>query len=51
MILRPEKHVGDPVRQLRHALKALLRWFGLRAISVSENKKVVAIHTVDDTVS
>ena len=37
VILRPEKQVGDPVRQLRHALKVLLRRFGFRTVSVREN--------------
>jgi hypothetical protein len=36
--LRPERHVADPARALRRALKALLRRFGLRALSVEERK-------------
>jgi hypothetical protein len=34
--LRPELHVTDPTRTLRHALKLLLRRFGLRAVSVEQ---------------
>ena len=34
--LRPEPHVTDAVRALRHALKLLLRRCGLKAISVEE---------------
>lgn len=34
--LRPEPHVEDPVRELRHILKLLLRRFGFRAISVTD---------------
>jgi hypothetical protein len=36
IILEPEKHVADPVRALRAALKRLLRSYGLRAVSVEE---------------
>jgi hypothetical protein len=36
--LRPEKHVADPVRALRHALKRLLRDYGMRATSAVEDK-------------
>jgi hypothetical protein len=35
--LRAEPNV-DPIRSLRAALKVLLRRFGLRAVSVSEDK-------------
>jgi hypothetical protein len=38
IILEPEKHVVDPIRALRGALKRLLRSYGLRAISVEEAK-------------
>jgi hypothetical protein len=34
--LQPEKHVVDPTRALRGALKRLLRSYGLRAVSVEE---------------
>jgi hypothetical protein len=34
--LQAEKHVTDPVRALRAALKRLLRSYGLKAISVQE---------------
>jgi hypothetical protein len=36
IILEPEKHVADPVRALRAALKRLLRSYGLRAVSVEQ---------------
>ncbi len=36
VVLEPGKHVVDPVRALRRALKALLRSYGLKAISVEE---------------
>lgn len=36
--LRPEAHVDDPIRALRAFLKAALRRFGLRAISIREDK-------------
>jgi hypothetical protein len=36
IVLEPEKHVADPIRALRAALKRLLRSYGLRAISVEE---------------
>jgi hypothetical protein len=35
--LRPEPQVTDPIRALRFALKFLLRRFGLRAISISDD--------------
>jgi len=35
--LRPEKGV-DPVRALRHALKRLLRSYGMKCVSVVEEK-------------
>jgi len=38
IVLEPEKHVTDPVRALRGALKRLLRSYGLRAVSVEEAK-------------
>jgi hypothetical protein len=38
IVLEPEKHVADPVRALRAALKRLLRSYGLRAVSVEEAK-------------
>lgn len=34
--LRPLPHVADPIRALRHALKVLLRRFGLRCVEASE---------------
>jgi len=36
IVLEPEKHVVDPIRALRAALKRLLRSYGLRAVSVEE---------------
>jgi hypothetical protein len=39
LVLEPEKHVSDPVRALRGALKRLLRSYGLRAVSVEEQKQ------------
>jgi hypothetical protein len=36
--LQAEKHVVDPIRALRAALKRLLRSYGLRAVSVEEAK-------------
>jgi hypothetical protein len=37
--LRPEPHVTDPVRSLRNMLKAALRRFGMRAISVVQEEE------------
>jgi hypothetical protein len=34
--LQPEKHVTDPIRALRAALKRLRRSYGLRCISVEQ---------------
>lgn len=34
LCLRPEAYVNDPVKMLRWALKALLRKYGLRCVSV-----------------
>ena len=42
LILRPEPHVEEPTRELRHILKVLLRRFGFRAVSVSENSDAKA---------
>jgi hypothetical protein len=39
IILEPEKHVSDPTRALRAALKRLLRSYGLRAVSVAQQKQ------------
>ena len=36
--LQAEKHVVDPTRALRAALKRLLRSYGLRAVSVEEKR-------------
>jgi hypothetical protein len=36
LTLEPEKHVVDPVKALRRALKTLLRSYGLKAISVEQ---------------
>jgi hypothetical protein len=38
IILEPEKHVMDPTRALRAALKRLLRTYGLKCISVEEKQ-------------
>jgi hypothetical protein len=37
--LRPEPHVVDPIRALRHALKELLRIHGIRALQIDQEKK------------
>jgi hypothetical protein len=36
--LRPLQNVTDPIKALRGALKILLRRFGLRCVSVTEEK-------------
>ena len=36
--LRPEPDVADPIRALRHALKELLRWYGMRVIQIDQEK-------------
>jgi hypothetical protein len=41
VVLEPEKHVVDPARALRSALKRLLRSYGLKAVSVSAEEKPV----------
>jgi len=38
LALRPEPHVADPIRALRHALKRLLRDHGLRVVTVREQR-------------
>jgi hypothetical protein len=50
IILEPEKHVADPTRALRAALKRLLRSYGLKAISVQEApaKATAQDYAVDD---
>jgi hypothetical protein len=37
--IRPEPHVDDPVRALRHALKKLLRAYGIRVLKIDQEKK------------
>jgi hypothetical protein len=48
LIIEPEKHVVDPIRALRRALKTLLRSYGLKAISVErqqqERKPMLIMH-------
>jgi hypothetical protein len=39
IILEPEKYVTDPARALRGALKRLLRSYGLRAVSVEQQRE------------
>jgi hypothetical protein len=42
VVLRAERHVAQPVRALRAALKALLRGFGLRCVAVTElNARII----------
>jgi hypothetical protein len=36
LVLRPEKHVTDPIRMLRALLKIAKQQFGLRAAQVRE---------------
>jgi hypothetical protein len=36
LILRPEKHVHDPIRMLRTLLKIAGRQFGLKAVQIRE---------------
>jgi len=38
LALRPEPHVADPIRALRHAPKRLLRDHGLRVVTVREQR-------------
>ena len=51
VILEPEKHVTDPVRALRAALKRLFRSYGLRAISVEEKRDAPTINTAAKAVA
>jgi len=37
--LRPEKHVDDPIKALRAALKRFLRTYGLKCISATEERQ------------
>jgi hypothetical protein len=43
MRIRPEKNVADPINALRRGLKNLLRQFGLRCISIEEEKSVLSL--------
>jgi hypothetical protein len=38
LVLRPEKHITDPLKALRRLLKYALRSCGLRAVAVEEEK-------------
>ena len=44
ILLRPEPRCADPVRALRQLLKAALRQWKLRAVSVSEAQPNEAEH-------
>jgi hypothetical protein len=48
VVLRPEPRCADPVRALRHALKALLRVYGLRCTAVSEARPDKAQYDAQD---
>jgi hypothetical protein len=37
--LRAEPDIEDPIRMLRHALKDLLRLYGMRCLQIDEEKK------------
>jgi hypothetical protein len=38
MRIRPEKNIADPLNALRRGLKNLLRQFGLRCLSIEEER-------------
>jgi hypothetical protein len=42
LILRPEKHVHDPIRMLRALLRIAGRQFGLKAIQIREQRDDIA---------